>query len=515
MKNFSILILIFSILFTSCASVFNTRYQRIVIHADEGTEILIDGEEPEIKNGKYKIRRNYTPKQLTFRTEGYKDENIVLISYKRPWLYYMSWVPFGMFFLMPPAADKGPKAFNYDREIFQNKTASLPPKTPKEKDIRINKFSVNLKKENIKHRFFTSYKEYLRKNKKKEAISSEKEEDLKIENTIFSNVLNEILAEKGYIDTTSKVLTNSYINNLLINAAVQDYTVHYVNSHSQYSPGGMVYVDLSINWEVLDFYEKPIYEITTKTTSGQFAIIEYDERGDVLERALKDVMENGLIDFMGAEKVKELLNDKESLKAEEEAFTKITIPAEDTVVSNLPQAIKSSLTVKTKKGFGSGFVISSNGYFLTNFHVISDTTDLKVVLNDGSEHKVDVVRVSKVHDLALLKMNVGGLIPFALNPSKDIEVATEIYAVGTPTAEDLSQTISKGIISGIRKNADGSKLIQTDASINSGNSGGPMDTKDGKVYGIVSSKIKGFSVEGVAFGIPAYTIMDKLNIEFK
>ena len=57
MKNFSILILIFSILFTSCASVFNTRYQRIVIHADEGTEILIDGEEPEIKNGKYKIRR--------------------------------------------------------------------------------------------------------------------------------------------------------------------------------------------------------------------------------------------------------------------------------------------------------------------------------------------------------------------------------------------------------------------------------------------------------------------------
>lgn len=87
--------------------------------------------------------------------------------------------------------------------------------------------------------------------------------------------------------------------------------------------------------------------------------------------------------------------------------------------------------------------------------------------------------------------------------------------MGTPTAEDLSQTISKGIISGIRKTDGDKKLIQTDASINAGNSGGAIIDKDGLVIGVVSSKLKGFGIEGVAFGIPSYEIFERLKINIK
>jgi S1-C subfamily serine protease len=180
----------------------------------------------------------------------------------------------------------------------------------------------------------------------------------------------------------------------------------------------------------------------------------------------------------------------------------------------LPKSIKSTVTIKSKDAFGSGFIISNDGYIITNYHVVSEPENLRVRLNNEKEYDADIIRVSKIYDLALIKIEANDLIPFSINNSKEIEVATEIYAVGTPTAEDLSQTISKGIISGIRKSGD-SKLIQTDASVNSGNSGGPIIDKNGVVLGVVSSKLKGFGVEGVAFGIPAYEVLDRLKLNLK
>src|SRR5690606_32239302 len=108
-------------------------------------------------------------------------------------------------------------------------------------------------------------------------------------------------------------------------------------------------------------------------------------------------------------------------------------------------AINASLTIKNKNGHGSGFVITSDGYIITNYHVVSDSDNLKVILNDESEYDVAVIRASKIHDLALVKIEAKGLVPFRVSSSRDIEIAGDIFAVGTPTAEDLSQTISKGI----------------------------------------------------------------------
>ena len=216
---------------------------------------------------------------------------------------------------------------------------------------------------------------------------------------------------------------------------------------------------------------------------------------------------------MKTEKVKDLFYDK-SEADKEKSFEEIYIKNPADYVDNLNKAVQSTLTIKTKDKFGSGFVISEDGYIITNYHVVSDTSDLKVVLNDNSEHNAEVIRVSKIYDMALLKIDADGLVPFKINDSEYIEIASEVYAVGTPSAEDLSQTISQGIVSGVRDFND-SKLIQTDASVNNGNSGGPLVLKDGMVIGIVSAKLKGFGVEGVAFGIPAYEIFDRLKIRYE
>ena len=305
------------------------------------------------------------------------------------------------------------------------------------------------------------------------------------------------------------------MNNLLIDATITDYTIHHIATRAPaVASGGMIYLELEIKWEVLDYYKKSIFSKTTSSQSGQFAIFDYSDYGDVVSETLKDVMGSGFIEFMETPKVVELMNDKGEIEREN-AFEEIVMTKAKSNVTNLSGAIKSCLTIKSKDAFGSGFLVSSDGYIVTNYHVISDTNKLMVVLNDNSEHKVEIVRESKIYDLALLKITTDKkLVPFTISDSKDIEIAAEIYAVGTPSAEDLSQTISKGIVSGIRNN-EGSKLIQTDASVNSGNSGGAIVTKEGLVLGVVSSKLKGFGIEGVAFGIPAYEILDRLNIKIR
>jgi len=184
-------------------------------------------------------------------------------------------------------------------------------------------------------------------------------------------------------------------------------------------------------------------------------------------------------------------------------------------VSTLDEAIKATATIKTKNGHGSGFIASENGYLITNYHVVADSTKLEVILNDGSIHKAQVLQVNKDIDLAILKIEKTGLMPFMLQDTPSFSLGKEVYVIGTPSAEDLSQTLSKGIISSIRKQADGSKLIQTDASVNSGSSGGPLVDKSGSLLGVVNSKLVGLGVEGISFAIPASMIMPTLKLVYK
>ncbi len=500
------------ILFPSCATILNGKYQKVTIKTDSKTEILINGEKVNTENGKYIFKRDGKTIEITAKREGFKDEHVTVMQCnKSPW-YIVSWIPFIGLSPLVPACDDGVKSRNYEKEIkIGDSMITLPQKNAEAKKIKLNEFIVDLQVDSIKYRYFPSYRSY-KKNENKIAISR-KNEKIKIENPIFSDVLNNLLKEKGYIDTTNKVLKGNYSDNLLINATITGYTIHWVNNSSSLF-SGMVYVDLAINWQALDYYKIPVFLLKTKTKSGQFALMNKDKYEKCMFNATKDAMEYGFIEFMNSKDLSDLLYDKSQLQLED-SYKRIVIPKSTSYVASLSEAIKSSVSIKNKNGHGSGFIISNDGFVITNYHVISDTTAMKVVMYDETEYDVKIIRVSKINDLALLKIDAKILAPFKISESKNIDIASDIYAIGTPSSLDFSQTLSKGIISAVRKTSDNSKLIQTDASVNAGNSGGAIVDKNGLVIGVVSSKLKGFGIEGVAFGIPGYEIISKLKISIE
>lgn len=175
-------------------------------------------------------------------------------------------------------------------------------------------------------------------------------------------------------------------------------------------------------------------------------------------------------------------------------------------------SIKSCVTIKTSEGHGSGFLISEDGYILTNYHVVSDASQLEVVFENGFKFPARLVRHNPVFDVALLKIEGSGFPSLSLDETDEQAVGGEVIAIGTPEDIRLGQTVTKGIVSSLRS-IDGNKFIQTDVSINPGNSGGPLISQNGNVIGIVTSKISGEKIQGLGFAIPINFALEKLKIE--
>lgn len=163
---------------------------------------------------------------------------------------------------------------------------------------------------------------------------------------------------------------------------------------------------------------------------------------------------------------------------------------------------------------GSGFLISQDGYVVTNHHVISGATDITVMLNDGQEYAATVVGSDKTTDLAVLKIEGSGFTYLELGDSNRLVVGEQVIAIGNPLGE-LANSLSVGYISALARtvNIDGDPMImlQTDASVSPGNSGGPLINLYGQVVGIVSAKSTGSGVEGLGFAIPMNTAIDIIN----
>jgi serine protease Do len=164
---------------------------------------------------------------------------------------------------------------------------------------------------------------------------------------------------------------------------------------------------------------------------------------------------------------------------------------------------------------GSGFIISSDGYILTNYHVVETAylRDLPLVvsLHDGTEFDASVIGYEASNDVALLKIEASELSAAVIANSDSIRVGQPVYAVGNPFG-DLVYTMTEGIVSALdrivtveQKSID---AFQFSAAVNSGNSGGPVYDTNGEVIGIVSAKIMGEYVEGIGFAIPINDAID-------
>ncbi len=159
---------------------------------------------------------------------------------------------------------------------------------------------------------------------------------------------------------------------------------------------------------------------------------------------------------------------------------------------------------------GSGFIISENGYVVTNHHVVEGATKLSVILYDSKEYEAKLVGYDATNDLAVLKIEAEELPYVKMGSSDALSVGNQVMAIGNPLGE-LTSTLTVGYISAKDRavNTDGTymNMIQTDAAINSGNSGGPLFNVRGEVVGITTAKYSGTSnsgatIEGIGFAIP-------------
>ena len=167
-----------------------------------------------------------------------------------------------------------------------------------------------------------------------------------------------------------------------------------------------------------------------------------------------------------------------------------------------------------QKGSGSGVILTADGYIATCAHVVDGAKSLTVTLNDDTAYEATIVGTDARNDLAIIKIDATGLTPAVLGDSDMLTVGEEVIAIGNPLGE-LRGTATSGIISAVKRaitveNTE-MELVQTDAAISPGNSGGGLFNASGKLIGIVNAKVSDTSAEGLGFAIPVNSVVKEIN----
>lgn len=185
----------------------------------------------------------------------------------------------------------------------------------------------------------------------------------------------------------------------------------------------------------------------------------------------------------------------------------ITSKAKDSVVEIKTESVQADTWMQqyVTQGAGSGVIIKSSGYILTNNHVIENAGKITVTVRDSRQYEAKPVATDSDTDLAVLKINAENLPAAAMGNSDQLHVGDMAVAIGNPLGE-LGGTVTAGIISALDRslsiNGKTMSLLQTDTSINPGNSGGGLFNQYGQLVGIVVAKSSGSDVEGLGFAIP-------------
>lgn len=339
------------------------------------------------------------------------------------------------------------------------------------------------------------------------------EESFKGDAAAARSTLNDRLRDLGFKTPEAKgqLFAPTSQAHYLIKGEVlsMQYKVQMVPDYTTSSYKTTTICDISIKWQLVTRGNELKHELTTK---GNAVALEQSSIA-----AFNQALERSFEEFIAEEKVYATV--KESYSAEDIAkkfeLLQINQPAafadNDKIINSATNAI---VTIDIGDSHGSGCIISEDGYIVTNYHVVEGVEKVNVRFKSGIALEGSVVRSNKDFDLALVKVNGAGFTPIRMNTEKDINVGIDVYAIGTPADKTLGQTVTKGIISGVRKDED-REFIQTDVSINPGNSGGGLIDKKGTLIGIVNAKLVGTGIEGIGFAIPTHIVFEKLKIAYK
>ncbi len=203
----------------------------------------------------------------------------------------------------------------------------------------------------------------------------------------------------------------------------------------------------------------------------------------------------------------------------EEIFSRGSHP-EESIPEGVRRVEQAVVKIETGSGQGSGFVISEDGYVVTNFHVVAGEVAADVIIylrsRDGFDVRTvrgaEVVAINPHLDLAMVKMEPPDDVELAIahiGDSETVETGDRVYAIGAPIG--LERTVSAGIVSVTNRSFGGFPHFQITAAVNPGNSGGPLFNLRSQVVGVVNAKMVGVGIEGLNFAIPAKYLVDFLR----
>lgn len=371
--------------------------------------------------------------------------------------------------------------------------------------------------------YYTSYKDY---NKMLEDEGKDKKKDRwtwfrpsnffgkKPNSEQLDYVLSNILKKSGYIDTINQIFKNEG-NIVYLQPVIGEESYYHIydvpNEEKKKDKISIYKCKMDVNWRITNVYGEALDSIKLTTETADFD----SSAGFYSEGMMEKFFTQALNEVLASKKLENYFKlSNTSAKLAQSTLAKPTAK-----LSNAAEAQIATVIVKTEKGHGSGFAITNDGYIITNYHVIASKTlnkpyDVTIILNDGSKVKATFVKANKDRDLALLKVDSKFEKCFELPAQKNFKTFEELYAMGAPRSIELGQSATKGILSSER-NVNGVSLLQVSMNINSGNSGGPMFNANANLVGVVSAKLFGFGVEGVAFGVPAFKIAEYLSVDYK
>ena len=264
---------------------------------------------------------------------------------------------------------------------------------------------------------------------------------------------------------------------------------------------------LGIQWEVMDRQRKTV---TYRTITRHLATGADPDRlgAELVQGAFQSLLSRPA--FVNAlKKQKEVSAERPNHPA---ATFKRCRPDAMAMPGAAEKALEATVLVESGDALGSGVVISPDGLVLTAAHVLADAGHTTIQLRNGTRLPAIVVRSDRRDDVALLRAESKDSTACLAARSEPMRVGDEVYAIGSPLGKTFSFTLTRGIVSGFRQ-IDAVSYLQTDASVNRGNSGGPFIDSLGRWTAITSWKAVGGGVEGIAFGVPLAAALSGLGLQ--
>jgi serine protease Do len=440
---------------------------------------------------------------LTLQMEGYEDGQVEVMRHSQPGLLFLD----AMLLCIPCIVDLSNPANLYSIEAPEGTMKMRKKLKEYDKHLIAEMGKVDIT--------FDKTKEVGKINGVKKTMSTPSVERITGYADYYNGAVYEAL-QKGYFDLfypeSAKKADGLNRPKVSISVSIKDLDFNLKGESLRTYSGNC---SMNTEWKIFKYKEKkddakdvPLATINIET---------YGYRSkDNEEYVIPSLLHEASRDFMEIDTLYEFLNriSTEAIVAQKGEVIKIKSSAGKSspqTKDRFKTAIQAVVTVTGTKGFGSGVVISPDGYIVTNYHVVQGEKKISVKLSQDIKLNADVVKTNPEYDLALLKLTASELkaLPFA--NSDETEIGDEVYAIGTPSDLELGQTITKGIISG-KRTLENISFIQSDVSISPGNSGGPLLNDKGQIIGITTMKIIGKGIEGIGFSIPSNVVLEMLNI---